>query len=471
MESYGASGQVDWDLGAVSLTSITAYRWWDWYPANDGDATSLSINTLAQQQNFQRQFSQELRLASDGHNAIDYQVGLFYYWQVVRGYGRTGYGADFARWNLPGNTPAATFATIDRALSGLETDSYSDPRTKSYAAFGQADWHLSDALTLTGGLRYTHEDKTGSFSRFLAPGSGGNRDLLTAAQQAQFQVSDVSFAAKDKSDALSGLLTLSYKVTPDALIYATYSRGSKSGGLNVTAGGAANPVVKPEKVNAFEIGLKSQWLNNRLTVNAAAFLTDIKDYQGNVSQQVPGSTAIIQYIDSIPKVRSKGIEADIAYTPVEWLRFTASGAYTDAKFVRYPNAPQRPELAIPGTVQVQDLSGTQLPGVSKFAYTLGADASQPVGHDVEAYVHADFLHRSSFNSTAVNSIYGVVPAYGLLNARVGLRFGEGTYDIAFWARNLTNQNYYVQRLPGTFGLITAIVGEPRTWGATLRAKW
>jgi iron complex outermembrane receptor protein len=471
MESYGVSGEVAWDLGTASLTSITAYRWWDWYPANDGDATSLAINTLSQQQNFQRQFSQELRLASNGRNTIDYQVGLFYFWQIIRGYGATGYGADFARWNLPGNTPAPALATLNAALSGLETNSFSDPRTKSYAAFGQLDWHIADALTLTAGLRYTHEDKDGSFSRFLAPNSGGNRALLTPAQQAQFQVTDLAFGAKLKSDEVSGLLTLGYKVTPDALLYASYSHGSKSGGLNITAGGAGRPVVDPEKVDAFEIGLKSQFLDNRVTFNAAAFLTNIKDYQGNVSEQVPGTTAFLQYIDNIPKVRSKGVEADLAYAPAEWLRFTASGAYTDAKFVSYANAPQRPELAIPGTAQVQDLSGTRLPGVSKFAYSLGADASQSLSRDVEGYVHADYLHRSSFNTTATNSIYGQVPAYGLLNARLGLRFGEGTYDFAFWARNLTNVDYYISRSPGTFGLITALVGEPRTFGATLRAKW
>jgi iron complex outermembrane receptor protein len=471
MESYGVSGEIDWDLGPVSLTSVTAYRWWDWYPANDGDSTSLAINTLAQQQNFQRQFSQELRLASNGHNTIEYQVGLFYFWQVIRGYGKTGYGADFAEWNLPGNTPAATLATFDQALTGLVTDSYSDPRTKSYAAFGQADWHLTDTLTLTAGLRFTHEDKNGSFSRFLTPDSGGNRASLTAAQQAQFQLTDLAFEAKLKSDALSGMVTLGYKVTPDALLYATYSHGSKSGGLNITAGGASRPVVAPEKVDAFEVGFKSQFLQNRLTFNAAAFLTNVKDYQGNVSEQVPGTTAFVQYIDNIPKVRSKGLEADLAFAPTSWLKLTASGAFTDAKFVSYANAPQRPELAIPSAPPVQDLSGTRLPGVSKFAYSLGLDASQPLGHDVEGYVHADFLHRSSFNSTATNSSYGVVPAYGLLNARVGLRFAEGTYDLAFWARNLTNEDYYISRSPGTFGLITALVGEPRTVGATLRAKW
>jgi iron complex outermembrane recepter protein len=471
MESYGVSGEIDWDLGPVSLTSVTAYRWWDWYPANDGDSTSLEVNTLAQQQNFQRQFSQELRLASNGTNTVDYQVGLFYFWQIIRGYGKIGYGRDFARWNLPSNTPAAALATFDGALNGLVTDSYSDPRTKSYAAFGQLDWHLTDALTLTAGLRFTHEDKDGSFSRFLAPDSGGNRGLLTATQQAQFQVNDLAFEAKLKSDALSGLVTLGYKVTPDALLYATYSHGSKSGGLNITAGGASRPVVAPEKVDAFEIGFKSQLLQDRLTFNAAAFLTNVKDYQANVSEEAPGGTAFVQYIDNIPKVRSKGVEADLALAATSWLRLTASGAYTDAKYVSYANAPQRPELAIPGTVQAQDLSGVRLPGVSRFAYSLGLDASQPLGSDVEGYVHADFLHRSSFNSTATNSIYGVVPAYGVLNARIGLRFRDGVYDLAFWARNLTNENYYISRSPGTFGLITAIVSEPRTVGATLRAKW
>jgi iron complex outermembrane receptor protein len=471
MESYGVSSEVDWDLGPSTLTAITAYRWWDWYPANDGDATSLAINTLAQQQNFQRQFSQELRLASNGRNTIDYQVGLFYFWQIIRGYGRTAYGPDFARWNLPDNTPAASLANLNTALSGLETRSYSDPRTKSYAAFGQLDWHIADALTLTAGLRYTHEDKDGSFSRFLAPTSAGNRALLTAAQQNQYQVGDLSFDAQLKSDAMSGLLTLGYKVAPDALLYATYSHGSKSGGLNITAGGATRPVVDPEKVDAFEVGLKSQLLQNRVTFNAAVFLTEIRDYQANVSQQIPGTTTAIQYIDNIPKVRSKGVEGDLAVVAKDWLRFTASAAYTDAKFVRYTNAPQRPELSIPGTLQVQDLSGAPLPGVSKFAYSLGVDASQDLGGSVEGYVHADYLHRSSFNTTATNSIYGEVPAYGLVNARVGLRFEDGTYDLAFWARNLLDKNYYVSRTPGTFGLITALVGEPRTVGATLRAKW
>ena len=479
MESYGVSGEIDWDLGPVSLTSITAHRWWDWYPANDIDGTSLEINTLAQQQNFQRQFTQELRLASNGRNTIDYQVGLFYFSQVIRGYGRTGYGKDFAAWNLnPAVVPAATIANTALALTGFEADSYSDPRTKSYAAFGQADWHITDDLTLTAGLRFTHEDKTGSFTRFQVAGTGLDLSTLPPEQaaalqairdSAAYQLGNLSFSAKTKSNALSGLVTLGYKITPDVLLYGTYSHGSKSGGLNVTAGGAARPVVDPEKVDAFELGLKSQFLGNRLTVNLAAFLTEIRDYQTTVSELLPGTTVYSQYIDNIPKVRSKGIEADIAFAPTDWLSFTASAAYTDAKFVEFTNSPQAPEATNQGGVQ--DLSGRSLPGVPKFAYSLGADVSQPLSENFEIYGHADYLHRSSFNSTAQLSAYGVIPAYGILNARIGLRTADGKYDFAFWARNLADENYYVARAPGTFGLISATVGEPRTFGATLRAKF
>ena len=108
--------------------------------------------------------------------------------------------------------------------------------------------------------------------------------------------------------------------------------------------------------------------------------------------------------------------------------------------------------------------------MSKYAYTLSGDLAQPVGDDFEAYVHADWLHRSSFNSSATNSIYAVVPAYGILSGRLGLRTANGRYDFSFWVRNLLNENYYITRGGGNFGLITAAIGDPRTFGATLRAK-
>lgn len=482
MKSYGVSGQIDWDLGRATLTSITAARWWDWYPANDIDGTSLAINTKSQLRNFQRQFSQELRIASNGSNRIDYVAGLFFFRQVIRGYGATAYGKDFAEWNLnPATVPAATIRLTDLALTDFEADSYSDPRTWSYAAFGQADWHITDALTLTAGLRYTHEKKTGSFTRFQIPSGLDLPGLgLSAADLAAIaairnnpanQLSNLSFSARMKDNAFSGLATLSYKVTSDVLLYATYSRGSKSGGLNITAGGASRPVVDPEKVDAYEVGLKSQWLDGRLTVNTAAFLTDIRNYQTTVSEAIPGSTVYNQYLTNIPQVRSKGIEADLSFSPTKWITLSASGAYTDARFIRFTNSPQRPELAIPGTPQVQDLSGQRLPGISKFAYALAAEVTQPLSETLETYARGDWLHRSAFNVAPTNSVYGAVPAYGVLNGRIGLRVPDKQIDLSVWARNLLDKKYYVNRSGGNFGLITALPGDPRTIGATLRVAW
>ena len=489
-KGYGVSGQIDWDLGSATLTSITAHRWWDWFPKNDVDGTPLSINIKGQQQNFQRQFSQELRIASNGENKIDYVAGLFYFWQKVRGYGEFELGRDFAEWNLnpaaPANTPTV-IANTDLALTNFQGTSFSDPQTRSYAAFGQADWHITSGLTLTAGLRFTHEDKKGSYWRAPVAGSGLDLSGLSAEQlaaitairnNAAYQMSPIAFSARLKDDAFSGLVSLSYKVTPDVLLYGSYSRGSKSGGLNLTAGAVARPltdttdpnkrfVVEPEKVDAFEVGVKSQFLDDTLTFNVAAFLTEITDYQANVSQQVPGTTSTTQYIDNIPKVRSKGVEADIAYAPTEWITLSAAGAYTDAKFVSFANSPQAPEKSNQGGIQ--DLSGVRLTGVSKFAYSVSADVAQPINEDAAVYVRGDWLHRSSFNSSAVNSIYGVIPAYGILNARLGLR--NERFDVSVWARNLFDKDYYASRSGGTFGLLNGTPGDPRTIGATLRVNW
>jgi iron complex outermembrane receptor protein len=475
MKSYGVSGEADWDAGPVTVTSITAYRWWDWYPANDVDGTALSINLKSQQQNFQRQFSQELRVASNGHHVIDYQAGLYYFWQKVPGYGASQFGSDAAAWNLPTGTPAATAALYNLALTNIEADSFSNATTKSVAAFGQIDAHLTDALTLTAGLRFSHEDKTGVYRRFQLPGGLDLSGLTTtqlatvAAIRAAFQLNDFSFPIPNtRSNALTGLATLGYKITPDALAYATYSRGNKSGGLNITAAGAAQPVVAPETVDNFEAGLKTQFLDHKVTFNVAAFLTNVSNYQANVTVPIPGTSAANQYISNIPKVRSKGVEADLSVAPSKWVSLTGSFAYTDARYVSYTNAPNAPENLNIGATQ--DLSGVALPGVSKYAFTLGADASQPIADGGEVYVHADYLHRSSFNATATNSIYGLIPAYGVLNAKIGFRVDNGRYDFSLWARNLTNKNYYVTRTVSNFGLITAIVGDPRTFGATVRVK-
>lgn len=480
MDGYGVSGQVDWDVGPAKLTSITAYRWWDWNPANDGDSTSLPVITKAQQANRQRQFSQELRLASDSDGPINYVVGAYYFWQIIRGYGASAYGSAAGLWNRPATSPIP-LAAWDAALNGFEANSTSDPRTKSYAAFGQFDWKFTDRLTLTAGLRYTHEKKSGSFNQFHVAGidlSTVPADIAAQATAIRAQFNPViSFGTRFCDNSLSGLATLSWQFSDDALAYATYSRGNKSGGLNLTNLPAGlNPAdtaeVAPEKVDSYELGIKTQWLDRALTFNLAGFWTEISNYQTAITEQVGASVNFRQYIANIPGVRSRGFEADLSVAPTERISFYASAAYADTTYSDYPNAPQAPErLNISG---LQDLTGEQLPGVPKFTYTFGGDASAPLGalggREVSAYLHADYSHRSTFNTSSSNSLYADVPAYGIANARIGFKTDDGLFDLSVWARNLFNTDYFQTLSAQNTGIVTALIGEPRTVGLTLRTK-
>lgn len=473
MDGYGVSGQVDWDLGAAKLTSITAYRWWDWNPANDADSTSLPIITKAQQANRQRQFSQEIRIASDTGGAVDYVVGAYYFWQIINGKGATAYGPAAALWNIP----TVPTAVGNAALNGFEANSTSDPRTRSYALFGQADWKVSDALTLTGGLRYTHEKKDGSFNQYHVAGvdlSTLAPAVATAALAIRNQFNPVtSYTTGFSDNSLSGLVTLSWKFSDDALAYATYSRGNKSGGLNLTNLPAGiDPDVEPEKVDSYELGIKSQWLDRAVTLNLSGFWTEIRDYQTAITEQVPNTVNVRQYIANIPGVRSRGVEADLTAAPTERISFYASAAYADTTYSDYPNAPQAPERLNLGAIQ--DLTGYQLPGVPKFTYTLGGDVSAPLGNlggrDIALYGHADYSHRSSFNTSSSDSRYADVPAYGIANARIGIRTDDGLFDLSIWARNLFDKDYFQTLSAANTGIVTALIGEPRTIGATLRTK-
>ena len=473
MKSYGLSGQVDWDLGSAALTSITAYRWWDWNPANDGDSTGLAVVTKAQQANRQRQFSQEIRLTSTGERTVDYVIGAYYFWQIIRGYGATAFGADAANWNIP----AVPVVVGNAALNGFEANSTSTPETKSYALFGQGIWNISDALKLTGGLRFTHEKKAGAFNQYHVAGidlSTLPAAQATAARAIRNQFSPVTnYATSFTDNSLSGLINLSYKVAPDALVYGSYSRGSKSGGLNLTALPAGiNPEVRPEAVDSFELGLKSQFLNRSVTLNLAGFWNEVSDYQTAITEFDQASSTVRQYIANIPKVRSRGFEGDLTYAPTQLISLSASAAYAETTYREYTNAPQAPERLNLGGIQ--DLSGAQLGGVPKFTYTLSTDLAQPIGQwgsrDIQLYGHADFSHRSSFNTSASNSRFAQIEGYGLLNTRIGIRTDDGRWDISVWARNLTDKNYFQTLSPSNTGLVTGLIGEPRTVGATLRTK-
>jgi len=469
MASYGISGQLDWDLGNAALTAISAYRWWDWDPANDGDGTALPIITKNQQVNRQRQFSQELRIASQGDGPLSYVAGLYYFWQIVRGYGAMRYGSAAALWNFP----TANQTVANAALDGFEAGTTSTPETKTLAAFGQADWKLAESLTLTAGLRFTHEKKQGAFNQAWVAGNDLSALVpaqVIAAKAIRTQLHPVTnYATAFTDNSLSGLLSLGWKVAPDALLYASYSRGNKSGGLNLTNLPAGiSPDVAPEKVDAFELGFKSQFLDRRLTVNGALYWTQISDYQTAIVEQIPSTANYRQYVANIPKVSSRGFEADLDLQVSDHFAFNGSLAYAEATYRNYANAPQAIErLNLSAT---QNLTGEQLPGVPKFTWTAGFHGDIPLGSQPFALTYsADWSHRSSFNTSSSNSAWAQVPAYGVANARIGLR-SEAGWDLSIWAKNLFDKDYFTTLSAANTGVVTGQLGDPRTYGFTVRTK-
>jgi iron complex outermembrane receptor protein len=474
MNQGGVSAIADLNLPGNSLTSVTAWRYWHWYPHNDGDSTSLDAGRDFHQSNEQQQFSQELRIASEGERRIDYVAGVYYLWQEIKANAVNAYGKRAADWFLA--------PTVDRVVGAAALKNYSyvsdsSPITNSYAAFTQGIWHITPTLDLTGGLRYTYEEKRGYFNQTA---SGADLSTLTTAQQAAAQAIRArygianSYTARTSAGRVSGQATLAYKVTPDVLTYATYSRGHKFGGLNlaninVVGALAADPVIRPETIDSYEVGLKTSWVNGRLIANIAAFWSDDRDFQSTIVDVERNGAS---FFTNVGAVRSRGIEVDARASAARWLSLYASGTYDDARYVLYQTSP----CPIETTSQVLcDLSGARLPGVSKWAGSAGGeahgDAGQVAGREVEFYAGGDHSYRSSVYTTANLSAYSRIAGYDLTNFRIGLRTRDGLLDIQAWGRNVFDTHYALTRSAANTGAVTYTPGDPATYGVTLRTRF
>jgi len=489
----GASLRVNWDIGAGTLTSITAWRFWDWKPENDRDFTGLPVVTRSQNPSQQNQYSQELRYSREGRD-LSFVVGAFAFHQRIDTQGTEQHGAASSRWNL---APSSPLADDPATLAGLTAINTQWLKNTSLALFGQLDWKLTDRLTIQPGVRLNYDKKQGYYERAVFDGQGnpvlfGQTDPVKVAQRGILapQLVEPSFSAWN----FSYDLTLSYRVAPDVLAYGTYARTFKTGGINmngVPADAAGNPIlatgaIEPETVNHWEAGLKTQFWDRRATVNLAAFRTTIDDYQANVAN---GQFGVLRgYLANADKVRTQGVEVDVAIRPGARFNAYVNGAYTDAKYVKFVDAPCPPELAggttvgagqspdapgTPGGLSPAncDISGQSLPGVSKWSASYGAEGNVPVtllGKEGEAYLGVDGNYRSRFSSNPSPSAYTWVAGYALTNLRLGFR--TAGLDIYGWVRNAFDVDYFEQLAvgPGNSGLIVGQPGDPRTYGGTIK---
>jgi len=468
----GLAANADWNLGAVTLSSISAYRWWNWDAANDRDYTSVPVQLLQHIPSYQRQFSQEFRIASNGSNTIDYVGGLYWFTQRITGTPITGYGRQATFWLLG---PAPQFPT--NLLDGYRTDGNTRFNTFSYAAFGEATWHVTEALSVTGGVRYTYEDKDGSFASDVSGGLATSNQTLINAKLSILRPQ--SYTATVNDGSASGRGSISYQITDSIMAYGTYSRGSKSGGINMSGlplnssnlPALSAAAIKPEQNTSWEVGLKTRLLDDHLLFNIDGFDTMVRDFQANVVDNGPG--ALRGYLANVEKVRVQGVEVDGVVVVDEHLSGHFSATYTAGKYASYKNGPC-PLESIASSTTVCDLSGRPLTGKPVWAVSLGGEYSYPVAlldAAGQIYLHGEYSYRSKMYGDPSDSRYTLMPGYNLLNTSLGLR--DGRWDLALWVRNLTNEHYLVNVTvqAGNSGLVLGTPADPRMAGVSLRATF
>jgi iron complex outermembrane receptor protein len=491
----GASLRAVWDVGPGTVTSVTAWRFWDWKPENDRDFSGLSVVSASNNPSQQDQYSQELRYNYSG-DALDVVVGAFAFKQRIDTQGLEQQGSDASRWNLSG-----ALANDPSVLEGLTANNTQWLKATSLALYGQVAWHVTDRFTIQPGARLNYDKKEGFYQREVFDGAGNPIPATggTPIQQAQRGIYAPQLIAPTFSDwNFSYDFTASYEVTPDVLVYGTYAKTFKTGGINqngVPADAQGNPIlaagtIRPESVQHFEAGIKTQFLDRRATLNLAAFRTTIDDFQANVSN---GQFGVLRgYLANADRVRTQGVEVDFSVRPAPWLTAYANGAYTDATYVKFVDAPCPAELAggtalqagqvpgpagVPGSISAPncDVSGQVLPGVSKWSFSYGAEVNRAgglFGQQGEFYLGVDGNYRSRFSSNPSPSIYTWIDDYALTNFRIGFRADNG-FNIYGWVRNAFDVNYFEQLNfgPGNTGLIAGNPGDPRTWGGTVRFEF
>ena len=467
----GTSLNVEWKLGRGLLTSTTAWRYWNWDPSNDRDFIGLSITPVSAAPSRQRQWTQEVRYAGEVSPRLHVVGGGFVFHQGIDSDPsfKQEQGPAAARFLLAPTAAAATPGLLD----GYGFDQYLRYRGVSAAAFGQLEWEVTDRLRLLPGLRFNYDQKDVDFDQQVYGGLQTTDPALIALQRSVLAPQTYATTVDDTN--LSGQATVAYRVATAVNTYATYATSFKSVGLNlngVPTDAADRPVlsaatVRPEDVQHVEVGIKTTPLRG-VTANLTLYNTAIEDFQAQVVNA--GVGVLRGYLANAEKVRVRGLELDGTARLSRRFYLYGSGAMTDGKYVSFPDAP--PPLELTGGPQLVDISGSDLPGISRWAYAAGGEFAQPatiLRRRGDLFAAVDTSYRSSFSSSATASRYLVVQGYSLLNARVGFRWTDG-WTLTLWSRNVLDKDYFelLTAAPGNTGLFVGQPGDGRSVGVTVR---
>jgi iron complex outermembrane receptor protein len=413
LKRLGSVLEIAYDFGPATLKALSGFRQIDEDLAQDADGNELVVGVDFIQHFDYHQFSQELQLTSNGAGRLQYTAGLYYFADVSR---------------------------MDANNFFQRTDNYNRQESKSYAAYGELSYGLSDTLRLSLGGRYTKDEKDMTYNRAVSRTTG---QLLFDAP------------ASPSWNAFSPRVALDWQATGDTLVYASYSQGYKAGGfISGRPGslGQALAVFAPEEVSSYEVGAKSELYDRRLRANAAVFYNDYTDLQ--LSYFANGQFNVVT-----ADVKAHGAELETTFAPTEGLTLTANVAVLRNRYVSIPLLPTG--LPVSGIQR-----NTLLKNAPRTSYKLGANYDLPVGTGV-LQLSGLYTHNSKIYHNTQNSELTATPPVGVLDAQAAYQFAGDRWRLAVGGRNLTDERYWLHG----FNPFSRFYAEPRTWYATASVSW
>lgn len=403
------------------------------------------------------QYTQEVRLTSQAGKKLEYIIGAYYLHGNLLTRSDAGYFfapfGNIAGNGFPLNTPVTTI-------------SFTRQQERSMSLFGSATFNFSDYFRLSGGIRYSRVRKTGNRQQQAGSSSGGPDfknfvPALPAAQRAVLALLGTTTAnyadRKRTDDAFLPSATLQYDVAPDVMIYGSYSKGFKAGGFS----GFTADTFKPEKVDAYELGLKSRLFDRALTFNLALFMSNYSNLQEASQVLTNGGASTAAIVGNSAKSRSKGMELGAILRLSDAVSFRGDVAYLDARYTDFRNASCTVLAALTPNC-IQNLSGRRRAYAPEWSGSVGMTITAPI-RNAELRLEPTVGFSSSYLQQNFDPLY-TQPRYAKFDLRIGIGDRASGWELAVLAKNLTDKATasFRNNVPSSPGAVLALPDRPRS---------
>lgn len=442
--AWGVQDKVTWSASDdVLVTSITAYR------QNSGEFSDnkggpIPIE-LVYNQVKHHQFTEELRTEGKAFDdALEWTVGGYYF---------TGYSWNGGEVDVPGAqilAPGASPAFPD-GVYGLNFQMNDPVHSKNGSGYIHGIYHFNPKLSLEGGARYSYDTKTYTFYRLLLPLTPANP--IFPPGTFLFPITSET----SSSHRVDPKVGLQYQWTPNLMTYAQYSTGYKAGGINPRPAAASQIVpFGPESVRAYEVGVKSQWLDNRLRADVAGFINEYNQMQVT---GVTGGSVATTLVMNAGSAQIKGLELEGETEPVDDLLLNVSLGYLDFQYQSLGAAAYNPVTNPSGVTK-----GDVPPDVPKFKVSLGAQYTLHLGQLGTLTPRLDWTHQTRVYYDVQDTLAASQAGYGLLNVRLTYGTPDGKWSASLEVANATNEQYFLTKfnLLSAYGVVYGQPAMPRT---------